>query len=102
MSIITQNGYTALMEASWNGMTEIVDQLINAGATLDLQDHVCISCYVVVSHDVIYYDYNTDQWYKISSVCSVNIYLRSSDPFPLALFSYHTFVGGGGGGLSGG
>ena len=54
MSIITQyNGRTALMWASRDGKTEIVDQLINAGATLDLQDHVCISCYVVVSHDVI-------------------------------------------------
>ena len=53
MSIITQDGYTALMKASREGKTEVVDQLINAGATLDLQDHVCISCYVVVSHDVI-------------------------------------------------
>ena len=50
MSIITQDGYTALMKASREGMTEVVDQLINAGATLDLQDDVC---YVVVSHDVI-------------------------------------------------
>ena len=53
MSIITQYGHTALMVASRKGKTEIVDQLINAGATLDLQDDVCISCYVVVSHDVI-------------------------------------------------
>ena len=50
MSIITQDGYTALMKASREGMTKVVDQLINAGATLDLQDDVC---YVVVSHDVI-------------------------------------------------
>ena len=53
MSIITQGGDTALMKASREGKTEVVDQLINAGATLDLQDCVCISCYVVVSHDVI-------------------------------------------------
>ena len=52
MSIITQDGDTALMLASREGKTEVVDQLINAGATLDLQDKVCISCYVVVSHDV--------------------------------------------------
>ena len=65
MSIITQDGYTALMLASRNGKTEIVDQLINAGATLDLQNDVCISCYVVVSHDVIIYTIvYTDQWYN--------------------------------------
>ena len=45
MSIITQGGYTALMLASWNGMTEVVAQLVKAGSALDLQDKVCISVY---------------------------------------------------------
>ena len=44
MSIITQyNGYTALMKASSNGMTEVVAQLVKAGSALDLQNEVCIS-----------------------------------------------------------
>ena len=43
MSIITQNGYTALMSASWKGMTEVVTQLVKAGSALDLQNDVCIS-----------------------------------------------------------
>ena len=43
MSIITQDGDTALMVASQNGMTEVVTQLVKAGSALDLQDIVCIS-----------------------------------------------------------
>ena len=42
MSIITQDGYTALMLASREGMTEVVTQLVKAGSALDLQDEVCI------------------------------------------------------------
>ena len=45
MSIITQDGDTALMLASRNGMTEVVTQLVKAGSALDLQDKVCISVY---------------------------------------------------------
>ena len=43
MSVITQYGYTALMRASRNGMTEVVAQLVKAGSALDLQNKVCIS-----------------------------------------------------------
>ena len=45
MSIITQGGFTALMEASSNGMTEVVTQLVKAGSALDLQEKVCILVY---------------------------------------------------------
>ena len=43
MAIITQDGYTALMRESRDGMTEIVTQLVKAGSALDLQNKVCIS-----------------------------------------------------------
>ena len=45
MSIITQYGYTALMWASQNGMTEVITELVKAGSALDLQDEVCVSVY---------------------------------------------------------
>ena len=40
MSVITQNGFSALMEAARRGMTEIVSQLLEAGANTDLQNKV--------------------------------------------------------------
>ena len=40
MSVITQWGYSALMEASRNGETEVVSLLVKAGAALDLQNKV--------------------------------------------------------------
>ena len=47
MSVITQDGDTALTEAAFQGRTEVVVELINSGATLDLQNNVSqgvISC----------------------------------------------------------
>ena len=41
MSVITQNGYSPLMLAATWGRTGAVNELINAGAYLDLQDEVC-------------------------------------------------------------
>ena len=41
MSIITQDGETALMKAAWDGHTEVVDVLVKAGANKDLQNEVC-------------------------------------------------------------
>ena len=40
ISVITQWGYSPLMEAAWWGRTEVVSLLVKAGATLDLQDKV--------------------------------------------------------------
>ena len=40
MSVITQNGYTALMMAASKGMTEVVSLLLEAGADIDLQSKV--------------------------------------------------------------
>ena len=40
MSIITQNGDTALMMAVWEGRTEVVSLLLKAGANVHLQNKV--------------------------------------------------------------
>ena len=37
---ITQRGESALMLAAWEGMTEVVSLLLEAGANIDLQDEV--------------------------------------------------------------
>ena len=49
MSVITQNGWSALLWAVYNGNTEVIQQLVKAGANLDLQDEVC---QYVETHDV--------------------------------------------------
>ena len=40
MSVITQDGESALMLAASEGETEVVSLLVKAGAALDLQDQV--------------------------------------------------------------
>ena len=40
MSVITQDGESALILAARRGMTEVVSLLVKAGAALDLQDQV--------------------------------------------------------------
>ena len=49
MSVITQSGDSALIVAAREGRTEIVQQLVKAGANLDLQNKVC---QYVETHDV--------------------------------------------------
>ena len=41
MSLISQDGNSALMEAAYNGKTDVVVELVKAGANLDLQNEVC-------------------------------------------------------------
>ena len=41
MSVITQIGYSPLMFAAELGRTGAVNELVNAGANMDLQDEVC-------------------------------------------------------------
>ena len=50
MSVITQNGASALMAAAREGKTEAVVELVKAGANVDMQTKVCQYIYVV--HDV--------------------------------------------------
>ena len=35
-----QTGWTAMMQAAWNGHVEVVDRLLAAGADKDAQDEV--------------------------------------------------------------
>ena len=42
MSVITQDGDSALMRAAWRGHTEIVKELVKAKANLDLKNNVRI------------------------------------------------------------
>ena len=41
MSVITQNGWSALMWAAVRGETEVVVELVKAGANVDMQAEVC-------------------------------------------------------------
>ena len=49
MSVITQWGYSALVEAAREGETEVVVELVKAGANVDMQDNVCQYIYMVQS-----------------------------------------------------
>ena len=40
MSVITQDGVSALMFAAMEGKTEVVVELVKAGANVDMQDKV--------------------------------------------------------------
>ena len=50
MSVITQDGWSALMLAAMMGDTEAVVELVKAGANVDMQNKVCQ--YIYVTHDV--------------------------------------------------
>ena len=41
LSVITQDGDSALMRAASSGKTDVVVELVKAGANLDLQSKVC-------------------------------------------------------------
>ena len=43
MSVITQSGDSALMEAASAGRTEVVVALVKAGADMNLQNKVCLN-----------------------------------------------------------
>ena len=41
MSVVTQDGWSALIVAAMRGKTEMVVHLVKAGANVDMQDEVC-------------------------------------------------------------
>ena len=48
MSVMTQNGESALMMAARKGRTEVVSLLLEAGPNTDLQDEVHVGVHVQV------------------------------------------------------
>ena len=53
MSVFTQDGWSALMHAASEGRTEVVVELVKAGANLNLQNAVCqlyTHCLFLVLH----------------------------------------------------
>ena len=65
MSVITQSGNSALYWAAFKGYAEIIQQLVKAGANLDLQNKVC---QYVETHDVHEY---SEQRTESGLVCIV-------------------------------
>ena len=69
MSVITQNGDSALMEAAYWGRTEVVVELVKAGALWDLQNTVCP--YPII-HDVQEHAYSLVVYTETESNISHN------------------------------
>ena len=44
---ITQDGWSALMSAANQGMTDVVVELVKTGANVDMQDKVCHTLIIV-------------------------------------------------------
>ena len=42
LTLITQDGVSALIKAAYYGKTDVVVELVKGGANLDLQNKVCI------------------------------------------------------------
>ena len=60
MSVITQSGWSALMAAAWGGKTEVVVELVKAGANVDMQTEVCQYMYIMYIHVHVHvYSHNT-------------------------------------------
>ena len=57
MSVITQDGRSALMYATMWGRTEVVVELVKAGANLNLQTTVCQKCIHVHRYMMYMYMY---------------------------------------------
>ena len=53
MSVITQDGYSALMRAASDGYIEIVAELVKAKANLDLQNNVRIQLVMISMYTTV-------------------------------------------------
>ena len=74
MSVVTQNGMSALMLAAKEGKTEVVVELVKAGANVDLQNRVRHAIYIYVTHDTWFMHYihpHCDTYI----VCTYNVYM---------------------------
>ena len=72
MSVITQNGVSALMWAAKEGKTEAVVELVKAGANVDMQDEVCQYMYIYM-----YVVHGVQCTYIHVHVCTYNVCVHS-------------------------
>ena len=64
MSVITQEGVSVLMEAARAGKTEVVVELVKAGANVDMQNEVgTYVCQYICGTHISRLNYHTLQWY---------------------------------------
>ena len=56
-SVITQDGWSALIRAASEGHTKVVSEMVKANANLDLQDKVCDDVAVPCTCMVLMYTY---------------------------------------------
>ena len=75
MSIISQDGGSALMLAAYEGHSEVVTQLLEAGANTDLLTTEVYKCICVHCSKLCL------EWYDLTCMCSVGWVLQH--------FSYH-------------
>ena len=52
MSVITQGEVSALMVAAMKGKTEVLLELVKAGANVDMQTEVCQYVFATYTHDM--------------------------------------------------
>ena len=63
-----QNGTSSLMVASHNGHVEVVDKLLQHGATVDLQENVCVIIPYNI-HELHHQLILLTEWVACSDVC---------------------------------
>ena len=66
-SVITQEGTFVLMWAAIEGKTEVVEELVKAGANVDMQNEVRSYVNILVVHNV-HTNYHTLQWYTFAHI----------------------------------
>ena len=69
MSVITQNGWSALTEAAMKGESEAVVELVKAGANVDMQNAVRTCTYMYVLQCMYMYTIYT-------YICTCILYIR--------------------------
>ena len=86
MSIISQDGGSALMLAAKEGHTEVVTQLLEAGANIELQTTKVYKCICVHCSKLCL------EWYDLTCMCSVGWVLQCSSTPPLIFRSASHFI----------
>ena len=87
MSVITQDGESALMTATYYGKTEVVVELVKAGALLDLQNTVCP--YPII-HDVQEHAFVYTETQSHNTCACHNTCHRVHDILSPSVFHFHS------------